>query len=225
MIVETVLGEGGPPPPGFLEHLQGMSPDHRILLVVDEVPVRLSRTGKLFAIEHFNVEPTPITRAKSMAGGFPVAAVVGRAEILDAVDPGALGDTYAGNPMACSAASRPSHGEGEARGNRSAALGERLSSRLRALQDKHALIPGCPRDGFDAGHRAGQGSANPGACRRGDRSTGGRGGNRGLLLLSTGTLANVVRFLMPLTISDAELDEGLAVLNQPDGGPDAVTVG
>jgi 4-aminobutyrate aminotransferase / (S)-3-amino-2-methylpropionate transaminase / 5-aminovalerate transaminase len=216
LIVETVPGEGGflVPPPGFLAHLRQVCSEHGIVLVIDEVQCGSCRTGKLWAIEHFGVEPDLMTVAKSFAGGFPIAAVVGRASIVDVADPGALGGTYAGNPMACAAALRALQVmEEEKLADRAAALGKRLGDRLRGLQEKHQLI------GDVRGLGAMQAielvtdrkSREPATAQTAAIVAAARA--RGLLLLPTGTLGNVIRFLMPLTIADEVLDEGLAVLD------------
>jgi 4-aminobutyrate aminotransferase/(S)-3-amino-2-methylpropionate transaminase len=215
IILETVLGEGGflAPPPGFLQHLREVCTQHGILLVIDEVQCGFARTGKLFAIEHFGVEPDLITMAKSMAGGFPVAAVVGKAEIMDCVEPGALGGTYAGNPMAAAAALAAIEViEKDKIVERSAELGKKLQSRLKGLQEKHPLIGDVRGIGpmmaielvKDRGTRepASEATSKLVATAR----------ERGLLLLPTGTYSNVIRMLMPLVITDAQLDEAFEVL-------------
>ncbi|MCB1911862.1 MAG: aminotransferase class III-fold pyridoxal phosphate-dependent enzyme, partial [Rhodocyclaceae bacterium] len=105
-IVEPVQGEGGyyPAPPEFLQRLRALADQHGILLIADEIQTGVARTGKMFAVEHSGVVPDLITMAKGLGGGFPIAAVVGRADIMDALNPGGLGSTYAGAPMACAAA-------------------------------------------------------------------------------------------------------------------------
>jgi 4-aminobutyrate aminotransferase/(S)-3-amino-2-methylpropionate transaminase len=216
LIVEPVLGEGGflTPPPGFLEHLREVCTQHGILLVIDEVQSGFARTGKLFAIEHFGVEPDLVTMAKSMGGGMPIAAVVGRTEVMDCVEPGALGGTYAGNPSACAGALAAIEViEKEKLVERAAKLGERLRTRLLVLQEKHALIGDVrgigPMQAIElVKDRKSREPANDQTAAVVAKSR-----ERGLLLLSTGTYANVIRFLMPIVISDAELDEALSVLD------------
>src|SRR5690606_3577869 len=106
IIIEPVQGEGGfhPAPTELLQALRRICDEHGIVLIADEVQTGFARTGKLFGIEHSGVEPDMITIAKSLAGGFPLSGVVGKAAIMDAPDPGGLGGTYAGNPLACAAA-------------------------------------------------------------------------------------------------------------------------
>ena len=107
IIVEPVMGEGGfyIAPPEFLQALRTLCDQHGIVLVIDEIQTGFARTGRMFAIEHASVEPDLMTMAKSLAGGFPLAAVVGKAHIMDAPGPGGLGGTYAGSPIACAASS------------------------------------------------------------------------------------------------------------------------
>ncbi len=215
IILEGLLGEGGflTPPPGMFQHLRQLCDQHGMLLIVDEVQSGFARTGKLFAIEHHGVEPDLMTVAKSMAGGFPVAGVVGKAAIMDCVDPGALGGTYAGNPMACAAALASIEViERENLVEKSQQLGGWIEGRMRLMAEKHPLIGDIRGLGAmqaielvkDRKTRepATEETAKVLAFAR----------ERGLLLLVTGTYGNVVRFLMPLTITREELDEGLDVL-------------
>lgn len=215
VIVETVLGEGGflTPPPGFLEHLREECTRHGIQLIIDEVQCGMARTGRLFAIEHFGVAPDLLTVAKSVAGGFPVAAVVGRAEILDRVDPGAMGGTYAGNPMSCAAALAALEViERDGLAARATALGERLQGRLRAMQAAIPLVGDVRGIGAMVAIELVRDRATREPATEETARVVGAARDRGLLLLPTGTWGNVIRFLMPLTIEDAVLDEGLDVL-------------
>jgi 4-aminobutyrate aminotransferase/(S)-3-amino-2-methylpropionate transaminase len=216
-IIETVLGEGGflVPPPGFLEHLREVTKQHGICLIIDEVQAGFCRTGKLWAIEHFGVEPDLMAVAKSLAGGFPLGAVVGRAEIVDAAEPGALGGTYTGNPIACAAALEALRlVEREKLADRAAQLGRKLNERLKRLAGEFSLI------GDVRGLGAMQAielvvdrhTREPAKDKTAVIVQAAR--DRGLLLLPTGTLGNVIRFLMPLTIEDPVLDEGLQVLEE-----------
>jgi len=217
IVIETVLGEGGflVPPPGFLEHLREVATREGIVLIIDEVQAGFCRTGKRFAIEHFGVEPDLITMAKSLAGGFPLGAVVGRANIVNSVDPGALGGTYGGNPMACAAALETiAIIERDKLADRGAHLGRILVERLRALQNKHAII------GDVRGIGAMQAielvtdrtTREPASAKT--QAVVAFARENGLLLLPTGTYGNVIRFLMPLTIEEAVLEEGLQVLDR-----------
>ncbi|HYH20294.1 MAG TPA: 4-aminobutyrate--2-oxoglutarate transaminase [Azospirillum sp.] len=217
IVIEPVQGEGGfhIAPTGLLTALRAICDEHGILLVADEVQTGFARTGKLFAIEHSGVEPDLVTMAKSLAGGFPLSGVLGRAAVMDAVEPGGLGGTYAGNPVACAAALAVLDAIREEglceRANR---IGARILPRLEAMQRRSDLQPiaflrGCgAMIGFDIVSR--HGSAEP------DREAAGRVVRRaldlGLVLLTCGTHGNVIRILVPLTVSDAQLEEGLDIL-------------
>jgi 4-aminobutyrate aminotransferase/(S)-3-amino-2-methylpropionate transaminase len=221
LIIETVLGEGGflTPPPGFLEHLREVTAREGIAFIIDEVQCGFGRTGKLFAIEHFGVEPDMITTAKSLAGGFPLGAVVGKAQLIDCADPGALGGTYAGNPMACAAALEAINIIDRDRiPERAAALGQKLSEGLRRLQEKHALIGDVRGLGAMLAIElvTDRKTREPATAQTAAVVAAAR--ERGLLLLPTGTLGNVIRFLMPVVIDfdgeNSALAEGLAVLDE-----------
>jgi 4-aminobutyrate aminotransferase / (S)-3-amino-2-methylpropionate transaminase / 5-aminovalerate transaminase len=215
IIVETVLGEGGfiTPPPGFLEHLREVSSKEGIVFIVDEVQAGFCRTGKVFAIEHFGVEPDLITIAKSLAGGYPLGAVVGRAQIVNSADPGALGGTYGGNPIACAAALESiALIEKEKLPEKATALGKKINERLRALADKHTIIGDVRGLGAMQAIELVTDRTTREAATAKTQAIVGAARERGLLLLPTGTLGNVIRFLMPLTIEDDVLAEGFAVL-------------
>ncbi|MBK7863523.1 MAG: 4-aminobutyrate--2-oxoglutarate transaminase [Archangiaceae bacterium] len=217
IMVETVPGEGGflAPPAGFLEHLREVCTREGIVFIIDEVQAGFGRTGKLFAIQHFGVEPDLMTCGKSLAAGFPLGAVVGRAEIVNSSDPGGLGGTYGGNPMACAAAVESmALFEREKLVERGAAMGKKLEAALRGLAEKHPLI------GDVRGLGAMQAielvtnrkTREPATAQASKVQAEARA--RGLLLLTAGTFGNVIRFLMPLNIDEAVLNEGLTVLDQ-----------
>ncbi|WP_416051233.1 4-aminobutyrate--2-oxoglutarate transaminase [Cupriavidus basilensis] len=213
IIFEPVQGEGGfnVAPPAFVKALRAICDEHGILLVADEVQTGFGRTGKLFAMEHYDVAPDLTTMAKSLAGGMPLSAVCGRAEVMDAPAPGGLGGTYAGNPLAvASALAVLDVLEGEQLIPRGAALGQRLVARLEALK---ARVP-------QIAEIRGLGAMVAVEFRRADgapdaeftREVQNRALEQGLLLLSCGVYGNVIRFLFPLTISDAVMNEGLDIL-------------
>jgi len=215
IIVETVLGEGGflAPPAGFLPFLRETCTRHGILLIVDEVQCGWARTGKLFAIEHFGVEPDIMCTAKSMAAGFPIAGVVGRAEILDACEPGALGGTYAGNPMACAASLAAIDViEREGLAAKAQVLGDHLVTRLRAMQAAIPLVGDVRGIGAMRAIELVKVRATREPATEETARVVAAARQKGLLLLATGTYGNVIRFLMPLTIPQRDLDEGLDVL-------------
>jgi 4-aminobutyrate aminotransferase/(S)-3-amino-2-methylpropionate transaminase len=205
IIIEPVLGEGGfvPAPVAFLQELRRVADRHGIVLICDEVQTGFGRTGKMFACEHAGIEPDVIAVAKSIAGGLPLSAVIGKAEIMDAPEPGGLGGTYAGNPLACAAALATLDIMDDAFLARAAHIGEVIARALDAL---------CRR--FDAVVEArGIGAmraiefANAAQAER----VVAQARERGLLLLLAGS-GNVIRILVPLTIDDADLAEALGRL-------------
>ncbi|MCL2656298.1 MAG: 4-aminobutyrate--2-oxoglutarate transaminase [Betaproteobacteria bacterium] len=216
IFVEPVQGEGGytPAPADFLQRLRALCDQHGILLVADEIQTGVARTGKMFAVEHAGVVPDIITMAKGLGGGTPISAVVARADIMDACSPGGLGSTYAGNPLACAAANAVLDiVEEEGLCQRSMAIGERLRGFFSSLAKKHACIGDVRGLGamtaveFFKGGDKSQPSADIANQLKAEAF------KRGLLLLTCGVNANVLRIMVPLTISDQILDEGLAVIS------------
>lgn len=215
IIIEPVQGEGGfhVAPPELLQRLRTLCDSYGILLIVDEIQTGAGRTGTWFAVEQSGVAPDLITMAKSMAGGFPISAVVGRAEVMDAAAPGGLGGTYAGNPIACAAALAVLDVfEKENLLQRSREVGKRLTAGLKAMATRHACIGDVRGLGamvaieLFKNDDVKQPDADL-AKRITDEATA-----RGLILLTCGTYGNVIRILVPLTASDALLDEGLAIM-------------
>jgi 4-aminobutyrate aminotransferase / (S)-3-amino-2-methylpropionate transaminase / 5-aminovalerate transaminase len=205
VIIEPVLGEGGfvPAPARFLRQLRAVTEKYGIVLIADEIQTGFGRTGALFACEHYGIEPDLITVAKSIAGGLPLAAVVGKAEIMDAPAPGGLGGTFAGNPIACAAALATFELMDEAFFARAREIGARVSAALHALQTRFAQIEDVRGIGAMMAMELSTGAEQiVGAARE-----------RGLLLLLAGK-RNVVRILVPLVIDDADLDEGLTILGE-----------
>ena len=216
-ILEPVQGEGGfyIAPPAFVEGLKKIADRHGILLIADEVQTGAGRCGTWFASEQWPVAPDLIATAKSLAGGFPISGVVGRAEVMDAPAPGGLGGTYAGSPVGCAAALAVLEVfEQEGLLQRSRAVGERLIAGLRRIAERHPAIGDVRGLGamvaielFEQGNLA-----RPDAALTARITA--EAARRGLILLSCGSYANVVRILVPLTVEDAVLDEGLAILAQ-----------
>jgi 4-aminobutyrate aminotransferase/(S)-3-amino-2-methylpropionate transaminase len=215
LVVEPQLGEGGfvPAPPEFLQQLRALTADQGIVLIVDEVQTGFGRTGRMFAFEHAGIQPDLVMLAKSLAGGMPLAAVVGRAEIMDAPLPGGLGGTYAGNPLSCAAALAVLDVFEE---DRIAGRAARLGSLLReGLLRMHASIPaigdvrglGCMLAMELVVDRTTKQPDATLAARTIDRAR-----EEGLLLLKAGPFRNVVRLLPPLTATDAEVERGLQIL-------------
>ena len=230
IIIEPVQGEGGfyAAPPDFLRSLRALCDRHGMVLIADEIQSGMARTGRMFAIEHAGIEPDLMTIAKSIGGGLPLSAVTGKAEIMDAPPPGGLGGTYAGSPVACAAALAVLDVIAEEHLiERAQQLGAKLVARLKTLQGKYAAI----------GEIRGLGAmvaielVKSGNAEQPDadltRALVQAAARHGLIILSCGVNANVIRFLTPLTISDTLLGEGLdrldAALAEVTRAPSAVT--
>lgn len=214
IFIELVQGEGGfyVAPPALLRHLRALCDTHGILLVVDEVQTGFGRTGKLFAQEHHDVKADLVTMAKSLAGGFPLSALTGRAEVMDAAQPGGLGGTYAGNPLAVAAALEVLRViEDEGLVARAADLGTQLVARLQALRERTPAIADVRALGLMVAvefHDPATGAPDAALTLRIQQAA----LERGLLLLTCGVHGNVIRFLPALTIEDALFAEGLEIL-------------
>ena len=216
IILEPVLGEGGylPVSTELWQALRSLCDKHGILLISDEIQAGFGRTGAWFAIEHSGVAPDLITVAKSLAGGYPLAGVVGRAEVMDAVGPGGLGGTYGGNPVACAAALAAIEAiEAEGLLARSTALGAHFRARLAEIGARAApyrmwdirgigamLAMEFVTDFATAKH---DGALTKAICAHAL--------SRGLILLACGMHGNAIRIMVPLTASDAIIEEGLAI--------------
>ncbi len=214
-IVEPVQGEGGyyPAPAAFLQRLRALADQHGILLIADEVQTGVARTGRMFAMEHSGVVPDITTMAKGLGGGFPIAAVVGRADIMDALNPGGLGSTYAGSPLGCAAALAVLDVvEEEGLCARSSEIGERMQARLRALAAEQRCIGEVRGLGAMVAIELFQEGDTHKPAPELTKAVIAEARQRGLLLLSCGTYGNVLRLMVPLTIEHAVLDEGLDIL-------------
>src|SRR6202050_3484871 len=216
IIIEPVQGEGGfnVAPADFLRALRRLCDEHGIVMIADEVQGGMARTGKMFSIEHSGVVPDLITVAKGLGGGFPLSGVTGRATIMDAAHAGGLGGTYGGNPISIAAA----HAvldviEAEGLCSRAAAVGDKMRTRLLALAKE---LP-CIGDVRGLGAMVAFELVKDPKTREPDAELTAailtHAEARGLILLSCGTAANVVRLLAPLTIQDAVLEEGLTILS------------
>ena len=219
IIIEPVQGEGGfhVAPPALLQALREVCDKHGILLIADEVQAGFARTGCMFGIEHSGVKPDLLIVAKSLAGGFPLSGVIGRAAVMDAVEPGGLGGTYAGSPVACAAALAVLDViEDERLVMRAATLGAKVVAQLHVLAASTDLRPiGHIRAAgsmiaFDLLAARGGDQVDPAATREVLQ----RAHALGLILLGCGAYGEAVRLLFPLTIPDAVMDEGLALLQQ-----------
>ncbi len=217
LIVEPVQGEGGfhPAPPEFLQALRRICDQHGIVFVADEIQTGFARTGRMFAIEHAGVEPDLMTMAKSLAGGFPLSAVTGKAAIMDAPIPGGLGGTYAGNPLATTAALAVLDViEEEKLVERAQHLGERIAGRFRDMARRNTLS--AIGDVRNLGAMVAMELVKDRDTREPapelTKALVARAAEKGLVLLSCGTYGNVIRVLVPLTASDALVDEGLGII-------------
>jgi 4-aminobutyrate aminotransferase/(S)-3-amino-2-methylpropionate transaminase len=216
--IEPVQGEGGfhVAPPEFLRRLREICDAHGILLIADEIQSGFGRTGRMFAIQHSGVQPDLVTLAKALAGGFPLAAVVGRASIMDKTEPGGLGGTYGGSPIGCAAAlavldviadeqllARAEH------------VGTRIRTRIERLAQRKDIVPIANLRGVGAMLGFDVVSA---ATRQPDgataRKVAARALEEGLILLTCGASGETLRILLPLTIAEAVLDDGLDLLER-----------
>ncbi|MDE3121448.1 MAG: 4-aminobutyrate--2-oxoglutarate transaminase [Paracoccaceae bacterium] len=214
IVIEPVQGEGGfyQTPVTFMRRLREICDQHGICLVADEVQTGFARTGKVFATEHFGIEPDIIPVAKALGGGFPISGVIGKAEIMDGVEPGGLGGTYAGNPISCAAALAVLDViEEEKLCERATWLGEVMLKRLHAFKQSNTLRPiGDVRGlgamvAFELVKERGGNDPDPDAT----KAVTAAALDAGLILLSCGYYANTIRILAPLTIPEAHLHEGL----------------
>jgi 4-aminobutyrate aminotransferase len=216
IIVEPVQGEGGfnVAPAEFLRALRALCDEHGIVLIADEVQAGMARTGKMFAVEHAGVVPDLVTMAKGLGGGFPLSAVTGRASIMDAAHPGGLGGTYGGNPI-CIAAAHAVLDVIEAEGlcARAGHIGQRMRTHLEALARQQPCIGDVRGLGAMVAFELVKDPKTREPDPQMTAAVLAHAENHGLILLSCGTAANVVRLLAPLTIPDAILDEGLALLS------------
>ena len=216
IIVEPVQGEGGfyPAPDGFMQALRRTCDEHGIVMIADEIQTGCARTGRFFASEHAGVEPDLVTTAKGLAGGYPLAAVTGKADIMDAPLPGGLGGTYAGSPVGCAAALAVIDIiERDGLAKRAESIAARFRNRLEALQRNYPDTIGdirCDRGAMMAIELVENGDpAKPAAELT--KTLVGKGYEHGLVLLSCGVNGNVIRFLPALTIEDELIDEGLDI--------------
>ena len=220
VIIEPVLGEGGfvPAPSDFLRRLRELTKRHDILLIADEIQSGFGRSGKFFAIEHSGVQPDLVTVAKSLAAGFPLSGVVGRADVMDAPEPGGLGGTYGGNPVACAAGLAVMDVmRDEKLPERAVRIGSVVEERMQSWAKEHDLVGDVRVVGAMAGMELvrDRGTKEPADKEAAAILAAAR--DKGLILLRAGTHHNVIRTLMPLTIPDEHLHEGLDILGSALG--------
>jgi 4-aminobutyrate aminotransferase/(S)-3-amino-2-methylpropionate transaminase len=216
VVAEPVQGEGGfiAPPPGYFQEMVKICRDNGILFAVDEIQSGMGRTGKMFAIEHWGVEPDLIAVAKSIAAGMPLAAVIGRQEIMDSVHPWGVGGTFGGNPVSCAAALAVFEVfEEENMLAKAQALGKKLKERFEKWQKQFKVI----------GEVRGLGAMLGLALVKGpDREPAAEEAKKlqsfclekGLLILTCGSYSNVIRVLAPFVITDDQLEKGLSIMEQ-----------
>ena len=217
LIVEPVLGEGGfvVPPKEYLRVLQKICQENGIVFIADEVQTGFGRTAKMFAMEHYEVEPDIIVMAKSMAGGLPLSAVTGKAELMDHPQVGGLGGTFAGNPVACRAALAVLDlFEKKGLLSRAAEIGKKVLEKFKEFQEDYSIVGDVRGLGAMVGMElvVDRRTKEPAtaftkqlvnSCRE-----------KGLLMISAGTYSNIIRPLMPLVITDEELEKGLSVIDE-----------
>jgi 4-aminobutyrate aminotransferase/(S)-3-amino-2-methylpropionate transaminase len=215
VIMELELGEGGfvPAPVEYVQMLAAFCRQHGILFIADEIQTGFGRTGKMFASEHYGLVPDLITTAKSLAGGLPLAAITGRADVMEAPQVGGLGGTYGGNPLACAAALAVIDAmEAERIPAQAQRTGDRVKARFRQWAEQFA----CIGDVRGLGAMVAMEIVSDRESRTPDKAMTARilaaALERGLILLSSGTFSNTIRVLAPLTASDAIIDEGLDVM-------------
>ena len=214
IVIEPVQGEGGfyQTPKPFMRKLREICDEHGIVLVADEVQTGFARTGKVFAIEHYDIEPDLIPVAKALGGGFPISGVIGKAEIMDAADPGGLGGTFGGNPISVAAAHAVLDIIAEENlCDRATKMGETMVARLKTMRQSNTLRPiGDVRGlgamvAFELVKERGTHTPDADAIKH----VTAKALEHGLILLSCGYYANTIRLLAPLTLSEAHLAEGL----------------
>lgn len=217
MIVEPVTGEGGyyPAPMEFLQRLRALCDSHGILMIADEIQTGIGRTGRMFAVEHAAVEPDIITLAKGLGGGFPISAIIGRADVMDAVNPGGLGGTYAGSPLGCAAGLAVLDVIDEERLlEKVTRHGERMRARLREMAQRYPAIGEVRGLGLMVAIELFQDIERTRPAPEITAALVAEARQRGLLLLSCGNYRNVIRIMSPLTVPEPILDEGLDLLDQ-----------
>jgi 4-aminobutyrate aminotransferase len=215
ILIEPVLGEGGyvVPTPGFLGHLREICDEHGILLIADEIQSGIGRTGEWFAFEHFDVTPDIVTIAKGIASGLPLSGVAARRELMNKWEPGSHGGTYGGNAVACAAAVATIQAiEEEGLLENTRRMGDLLMERLRAIQEQHPVIGDVRGLGLmvateftdEAGHPATDvAKAVVEECLY-----------RGLMLLTCGTWNNVIRWIPPLIVSEAQIEKAVGIFEE-----------
>lgn len=215
MILEPVQGEGGfnIPPKGYWHGLKEICHKFGIVLIADEVQTGFARTGKMFAVENFDVEPDLITMAKSIASGMPLSAVVGRSEIMDAADAGRIGGTYGGNPLACEAAlATIKFMEEEKLADRAVVIGDKVRAKFEKLQKQFPQIGDIRNLGAMIGIEFVKDAESKEPNKQAVQRIIAECLNMGLLVIGAGIYGNVIRLLPPLVVTDQQLEQALDIL-------------
>ena len=217
LIIEPVLGEGGfvAPPKEYFKILQKICQENGIVFIADEVQSGFGRTAKMFAIEHYDVEPDLLTMAKSMAGGFPLSAVTGKAELMDHPQVGGLGGTFAGNPVSCRAGlavlDQFEKKNLLARGKK---IGDRVMKKFKELYEQHPIIGDVRGLGAMVGMELVVDRKTKEPATAFTKQLVARCREKGLLMISAGTHSNIIRPLMPLVITEEQLERGLKIIGE-----------
>ena len=214
VIAEPIQGEGGfvVPPPEYFKKIKAICEKHGIIFIMDEIQTGMGRTGKPFAAEHYGVEPDMVLTAKSLAAGLPLAGVTGKAEIMEAPPVGGLGGTYGGNPIACRAALAVLELLDSKFLQRATELGETLLARFLELQEKFDIIGNVRGLGPMIGIELVKDRTTKEPAAEAAKEMVNRCLKNGLITLACGNYGNVIRTLMPLVITDEQLEQGLAVM-------------
>jgi 4-aminobutyrate aminotransferase/(S)-3-amino-2-methylpropionate transaminase len=214
VVAEPVQGEGGfiTPPDDYFQAISQICRDNGILFISDEIQSGMGRTGKMWAIEHWDVEPDMLITGKSLAAGMPLAAVVGKAEIMDKIHPWGLGGTYGGNPIACAAGVAVFEAyEEEGLLEKSVALGQKLQARFEAFQKRFPMVDSIRGKGAMLGFTLTKGADRQPAADEAKKVVDYCHQN-GLVALACGTYGNVIRALPPFVITDEQLEKGFSIL-------------
>jgi 4-aminobutyrate aminotransferase/(S)-3-amino-2-methylpropionate transaminase len=217
LIVEPVLGEGGfvVPPKEYFKVLYNICKDNGIIFIADEVQTGFGRTAKMFAMEHYEVAPDILVTAKSIAGGFPLSAVTGKAELMDHPQVGGLGGTYAGNPVACRAALAVlEQFEKTDLLKNAEKIGKKVMEKFKELQEQHEVVGDVRGLGAMVGMELVTDRKTKEPATALTRQLVDRCREKGLLMISSGTHSNIIRPLMPLIITDAQLEKGLSIIEE-----------
>ncbi|MCM2531320.1 4-aminobutyrate--2-oxoglutarate transaminase [Neobacillus pocheonensis] len=217
VVMEPVQGEGGfiVPDIAFVQRVREICSQHGILFIADEIQTGFARTGKYFAIDHFGVVPDLITISKSMGAGVPISGVIGRADVMDSADVGEIGGTYSGSPLGCRAALTVLDIiESENLNDRAVKIGDRVIEKMKLLAERFESIGDVRGLGAMCAMEIVKGKHDKTPDKVAVNKIVKEANERGLLLLSAGLYSNVIRILMPLTITDDQLEEGLQILEE-----------